>query len=60
MPEPMTETVEVPLPEQIEEPEAPAQKSEEEIASTLQNMASGDPNRALTPEEIAAMFAAIQ
>lgn len=40
--------------------EAPAQKSEEEIASTLQSMASGDPNRALTPEEIAAMFAAIQ
>lgn len=54
------EAVEVPLPEQIEEPEVPVQKSEEEIASTLQNMASGDPNRALTPEEIAAMFAAIQ
>lgn len=49
-----------PVPEQTEEPEAPAQKSEEEIASTLQSMASGDPNRALTPEEIAAMFAAIQ
>ena len=60
MPEPMTETVEVPMPELIEEPEAPDKKSEEEIASTLQNMASGDPNRALTPGEIAAMFAAIQ
>lgn len=48
----------------IEEPmpvvEESTQKSEEEIASTLQGMASGDPNRALTPEEIAAMFAAIQ
>jgi len=45
-----------------EEPitENPVQKSEEEIASTLQSMTSGDPNRALTPEEIAAMFAAIQ
>ncbi len=40
--------------------EEPTQKSEEEIASTLQSMASGDPNRAMTPEEIAAMFAAIQ
>ena len=38
----------------------PEQKSPEEIASTLQSMASGDPNRALTPEEIAAMFAAVQ
>jgi len=52
------EIEEIPVPEPIEEP-AP-QKSEEEIASTLQSMASGDPNRALTPEEIAAMFAAIQ
>ena len=42
------------------EPQIPPQKSEEEIASTLQSMASGDPNRALTPEEIAAMFAAVQ
>jgi len=38
----------------------PVQKSEEEVANPLQSMASGDPNRALTPEEIAAMFAAIQ
>ena len=56
---------EIPIPEPvIEEPvpveEETAQKSEEEISSTLQSMASGDPNRALTPEEIAAMFAAIQ
>ena len=42
-----------------EEPEA-AVMSEEEIASTLQSIAGEDPNRALTPEEIAAMFAAIQ
>lgn len=34
--------------------------TDEEVAETLQNMASGDPNRALTPEEIAAMFAAVQ
>ncbi len=40
--------------------EGQAVKSQEEIAETLQSMASGDPNRALTPEEIAAMFAAIQ
>ena len=48
------------IPEPVSEPEEPAQKSEEETANTLQSMASGDPNRALTPEEIAAMFAAIQ
>lgn len=52
--EPMIEA----LPEP--EPAASSQKTEEEIANTLQGMASGDPNRALTPEEIAAMFAAIQ
>ena len=34
--------------------------TDEEVAETLQSMASGDPNRALTPEEIAAMFAAVQ
>lgn len=51
---------ESPVSEPIEAEPAPAQKSEEEIANTLQSMASGDPNRALTPEEIAAMFAAIQ
>jgi len=49
--------------EVIEEPQE-EQKSgpmtEEEIANTLQSMATGDPNRALTPEEIAAMFAAVQ
>ena len=45
-------------PEELEEKSAPM--SEEEIANTLQSMASGDPNRALTPEEIAAMFAAVQ
>lgn len=45
-------------PEEPEEKSAPM--SEEEIANTLQSMASGDPNRALTPEEIAAMFAAVQ
>ena len=45
-------------PEEPEEESAPM--SEEEIANTLQSMASGDPNRALTPEEIAAMFAAVQ
>lgn len=50
-----------------EEPQAEPQEedrsapmSEEEIANTLQSMATGDPNRALTPEEIAAMFAAVQ
>ena len=46
--------------EEPEENSVPEQKSQEEIASTLQGMASGDPNRALTPEEIAAMFAAVQ
>ena len=46
--------------EEAPAPEEPEQKSQEEIASTLQSMAGGDPNRALTPEEIAAMFAAVQ
>ena len=56
------ESMMIPEPAVIEEsvPEAAPQKSEEEIANTLQSMASGDPNRALTPEEIAAMFAAVQ
>lgn len=56
------ENMMIPEPAVIEEsiPEAAPQKSEEEIANTLQSMASGDPNRALTPEEIAAMFAAVQ
>lgn len=43
-----------------EEPIAPEQKSPEEITNTLQSMVGDDPNRALTPEEIAAMFAAVQ
>lgn len=47
--------------EVTEEPqEESAPMTEEEIANTLQSMATGDPNRALTPEEIAAMFAAVQ
>ena len=50
----------LPEPEAEPEPEVPHQKTEEEIANTLQSMATGDPNRALTPEEIAAMFAAVQ
>lgn len=56
------ESMMIPEPAVIEEsiPEEAPQKSEEEIANTLQSMASGDPNRALTPEEIAAMFAAVQ
>ncbi len=56
------ESIMIPEPAVIEEsvPEAVPQKTEEEISSTLQSMASGDPNRALTPEEIAAMFAAVQ
>ncbi len=56
------ESMMIPEPAVIEEsvPEAAPQKSEDEIANTLQSMASGDPNRALTPEEIAAMFAAVQ
>ncbi len=56
------ESMMIPEPVVIEEsePEIRPQKSEEEIANTLQSMASGDPNRALTPEEIAAMFAAVQ
>ena len=54
------EVVPEPEPESEPEPEIPHEKTEEEIANTLQSMASGDPNRALTPEEIAAMFAAIQ
>lgn len=58
--EPVDEPGEEPVDEPGGEPEGSAWKSEEEIASTLQSMASGDPNRALTPEEIAAMFAAIQ
>lgn len=48
---------EIPVPA---EPEEAPRMSEEEIASTLQSMVGEDPNRALTPEEIAAMFAAIQ
>lgn len=56
------ESMMIPEPAVVEEsqPEISPQKSEEEIANTLQSMASGDPNRALTPEEIAAMFAAVQ
>ena len=56
------ESMMIPEPAVIEEsvPEAAPQKSEDEIANALQSMASGDPNRALTPEEIAAMFAAVQ
>lgn len=56
------EAMMIPEPVAVEEsiPEAAPQKTEEEIANTLQSMASGDPNRALTPEEIAAMFAAVQ
>ena len=54
------ETIPEPVFIEESEPELPPQKSEEEIANTLQSMASGDPNRALTPEEIAAMFAAVQ
>lgn len=55
--------VDIPMPVFGEEDapvEPPTQKSPEEIADTLQSMASPDPNRALTPEEIAAMFAAVQ
>ena len=51
------EVEEIPVPA---EPEEAPRMSEEEIASTLQSMVGEDPNRALTPEEIAAMFAAIQ
>lgn len=56
------ESIMIPEPAIVEEiePETRPQKSEEEISNTLQSMASGDPNRALTPEEIAAMFAAVQ